>query len=144
MSVLVDETVAQWLAKILAENLREANTPASGSPLTIDAFCKIEGMSRATYYKLKRLGLGPELTEIIIPAEPGVNHGRGLNFVRISAEAHRAWRQKIAKARASKASELEAARAHAQRVAAAKLAAASPARVSRRRRPVRRRRPRRE
>jgi hypothetical protein len=119
--------------------------PTATEPaLSIDAFCKIEGMSRGTFYKLRRIGMAPQLTEIVIPAEPGVNHGRGLHFIRISADAHRAWRQKIAKARASKASELEAARAHAQRVAAAKLAAASPAHVSRRPRPVRRRRLRRE
>jgi hypothetical protein len=134
-----------WLAKFLAEIGGDATAPATAAasatepPLTIDDFCKIEGMSRATYYKLKRLGLGPELTEIVLPAEPGVNHGRGLNFIRISAEAHRAWRKKIAKVRASKASELEAARAREQRLAAAKLAVASPAHVSRRTRPVQRR-----
>jgi hypothetical protein len=60
--------------------------------------------------------MAPQLTEIVIPAEPGVNHGRGLHFVRISADAHRAWREKIAQVRASEAAELEAARARAQRV----------------------------
>jgi hypothetical protein len=144
MSLSIDENaIAHLVAKILAENLRGADVPATEPPLTIDAFCKIEGMSRATYYKLKRLGLGPELTEIVIPAESGVNHGRGLHFIRISADAHRAWREKIAQVRASEAAELEAARAREQRVEAARRAVASPAHISKRERPERRRRRRR-
>src|SRR5262249_10575686 len=71
-----------WLAKFLAESGADATAPAPAAasaaatepPLTIDDFCKIEGMSRATYYKLRRIGLGPQLTEIVIPAEPGINH----------------------------------------------------------------------
>jgi hypothetical protein len=108
-----------------------ASAAAATEPaLTIDDFCKIEGMGRATFYKLKRLGLTPEVTEIVLPAEPGVNRGRGLNFNRISAEAHRAWRKRIAELRATKDAELAAARAHAQRLQAAQLAAQSPLHVS--------------
>jgi hypothetical protein len=160
MSALVDENaLAQRVLTILAESLlgagvrRPAEPATNYSPeaasraaaaepaLSISAFCQAEGMSRSTYYKLRRRGLGPEVTEVVLPAAPGE---KGLMLVRISADAHRQWREKIAQMRASEAAELEAARAHAQRVAAAKLAAASPAHVSRRPRPVRRRRPRRE
>ena len=145
MSLSIDENaIAHLVAKILAENLRGADVPATEPPMSIAAFCKSEGMSRAFFYALKRKGMAPQLTEIIVPGEPGINRGRGLRLVRISAESVRAWRDRIAQARASEAAELEIARAREQRVAAAKLAAASPAHVSRRPRPVRRRRPRRE
>jgi hypothetical protein len=105
---------------------------------TIDHFCKIERMSRATYYKLQRAKLGPRVTEVVLPPEPGIKHGKGLHFIRISAQAHREWRAMIAQVRASEASGLEAARAHAQRVAAAKKSVASPKHISKRARPAQR------
>jgi hypothetical protein len=162
MSVLVDENaLAQRVLVILAESLlasvrhppepaTEDSPEAIGSvaaaepPKSITAFCKSKGMSRAFFYALKRKGLAPKLDEITAPGEPGVNRGRGLKLVRITAESERAWDKQMEQLRASEAAELEAARARDQRVAAAKLAAASPAHVSRRRRPVRRRRPRRD
>jgi hypothetical protein len=142
MSLSIDENaIAHLVAKILAENLRGADVPATGPPMSIAAFCKSEGMSRAFFYALKRKGMAPQLTEIIVPGEPGINRGRGLRLVRISAESVRAWRERIAQARASEAVELEIARAREQRVAAAKLAAASPSHISKNRaRPVQRRR----
>jgi hypothetical protein len=134
MSLSIDETaIAQLVAKILAEKLRGADMPATQPPMTIDGFCKAEGISRATFYALQRRGMGPQLTEIIAPGEPGINRGRGLRLVRIAAESARAWREKIAQARASEAAELEIARAREQRVAAAKLAAQSPNHVSKNR-----------
>jgi hypothetical protein len=139
----VDPTSAALHHQVVAAMAVAAGAAAVEPPLTIDAFCKIEGMSRATYYKLRRLGLGPELTEIVVSAEEGVNHGKGVNFIRISAAAHRAWHEKITKIRASEASKLEAARAHEQRVEAGKRAAKSVKHVSRRARPKPRRRPRR-
>jgi hypothetical protein len=143
MSVLVDEAaLAQRVAKILAETLRGADTTVATAvdyPLTIDGFCKVEGMSRATFYKLKQLGLAPELTEFTIAPAPGVNHGRGMRFIRISSEAHQAWRKKMARLQQSKAAALENARRRVQAATAAKLAVASPAHVSRRPRPVQRR-----
>jgi hypothetical protein len=129
----IDENaIAHLVAKILAENLRGADVPATEPPMSISAFCKSEGMSRAFFYALKRKGMAPQLTEIIVPGEPGINRGRGLRLVRISAESVRAWRERIAQARASEAAELEAARARDQRVVAGKLAAQSPLHVSRR------------
>jgi hypothetical protein len=142
MSPSIDENaIAHLVAKILTENLRGADVTATEPPMSIAGFCKSEGMSRAFFYALKRKGLAPELTEIIVPGEPGINRGRGLKLVRISAESRRAWRERIAQTRASEAAELEIARAREQRVAAAKLAAASPSHISKNHaRPVQRRR----
>jgi hypothetical protein len=130
--------IAHLVAEILANALRGADLPATAPAMSIAAFCKSEGISRAFFYALKRKGMAPHVTEIIVPGEPGINRGRGLRLVRISAESRRAWRERIAQARASEAAELEIARAREQRVAAAKLAAASPSHISRAR-PVQRR-----
>jgi hypothetical protein len=136
-----ENALAHLVAKILGKDLRGADVPATEPPMSIAAFCKSEGMSRAFFYALKRKGMAPQLTEIIVPGEPGVNRGWGLRLLRISAESRRAWRERIAQARASEAAELEIARARDQRVAAAKLAAASPNHISKNRaRPVQRRR----
>jgi hypothetical protein len=86
--------------------------------------------------------MAPELTEIALPAAPGSNRS-GINFVRISAAAHAAWRKKIAEVRSNKASKLETARRQAQAVPAAKLSVTSPNHVSHHPRPAQRRRPRR-
>jgi hypothetical protein len=134
-----ENAIAQLVAKLLAENLRGADVLATEPPMSIAAFCKSENISRAFFYALKRKGMAPRLTEIIVPGEPGINRGRGLKLVRISAESVRAWRERIAQTRASEAAELEIARAREQRVAAAKLAAASPTHISNRARPVPRR-----
>ena len=78
MSLSIDENaIAHLVAKILAENLRGADVPATEPPMSIAAFCKSEGMSRAFFYALKRKGMAPQLTEIIVPGEPGINRGRG-------------------------------------------------------------------
>jgi hypothetical protein len=139
--VIDENAIAQLVAKILIENWRAADVPATEPPVSIAGFCKSEGMSRAFFYALKRKGLAPQLTEIIVPGEPGINRGRGLKLLRISAESRREWREKIAQARASETAKLEIARAREQRVAAAKLAAASPSHVSKTRaRPGQRRR----
>jgi hypothetical protein len=141
MSPSIDENfIAHLVAKILAKNLCGADGPATEAPMSIAAFCDSEGMSRAFFYALKRRGMAPQLTEIVMPGEPGINRGRGLRLVRISAESRRAWRERIAQARASEAAELEVARAREQRVAAGKLAAASPTHISKRARHVQRRR----
>jgi hypothetical protein len=99
--------------------------------LTIGEFCAIENFSKGTYYKMKRSGLGPEETVIPIP---------GMNVIRISADARRAWHAKLAAANSNKAMELERARKQAQRVAAGKLAAKSAKHVSQTNYPRRRRR----
>jgi hypothetical protein len=137
MSASIDENA---IAHIVAKILGGADVPATEPPMSIAAFCKSEGISRASYYTLKHKGMAPRLTEIIVPGEPGINRGRGLRLVRISPQSHRAWREMIAQVRASEAAELEIARAREQRVTAGKLAAASPTHISKNRgRPVQRR-----
>jgi hypothetical protein len=140
MSPLIDENAIAHLAQILAKELRGADVSATEPPMSIAAFCESEGMSRSFFYTLKRKGMAPDITEIVVPGERGINRGRGLRLVRISEQSRRAWRERIARARASEAAELEIARAHEQRVAAAKLAAASPNHTENRARPVQRRR----
>jgi hypothetical protein len=144
MSQSIDaNAIVQLMAKIVEEKLRGADAPAPEPPMSIAGFCKSQGMSRAFFYALKRKGMAPQLTEIIVPGQPGVNRGRGLRLLRISAESVRAWRERIAQVRASEAVEQEIAHAREQRVAAAKLAAISPNHVSKNRaRPVRGRLPR--
>jgi hypothetical protein len=140
-----DETAAAqrlaktWLEKFLAEI--GAAPIAAAPPKSITDFCKSRGMSRAFFYALKRRKLAPKLDEIILPGEPGVNRGRGLRLVRISAESERAWDKQMEQLRATKAAELEVERARAQQVVAGKLAAESAAHVSKR--TVKRRRSRR-
>jgi hypothetical protein len=143
MSVPVDEiALAQRVLTILVESLLGATAhvrrppepatalPEAQPPKSITAFCKSKSISRAFFYALKRKGLAPKLDEIIAPREAGVNRGRGLKLVRITAESERAWDKQMEQMRGSKAAELEVERAREQRVAAAKLAAASPNHIS--------------
>ena len=51
---------------------------------TIPQFCEAENLSASSYFKLKRLGLGPD--EMRFP---------GTEIVRITPEAHRAWRERM-------------------------------------------------
>ena len=87
--------------------------------LTIEEFCHVEHISKGTYYKLKRKGLGPEETCI-------------LNLIRISPEARADWHAKLAERRQSAAAALESERKRVQTAQAGKLAAASPLHVSKR------------
>jgi hypothetical protein len=139
LKLLDTNALAQRIAEILALRLREADPPAE-PPLSIDQFCRSRSISRGSYYALRRRGMGPQLTEIIVPGEPEINRGRGLRLVRISAESARTWDKQMQQMRTGEASELEAARAREQRVTAAKLAAQSPNHDSKNRaRPVQRR-----
>jgi hypothetical protein len=89
--------------------------------LTIRQFCILENMAVATYYKMRRLGHGPD--EMRIP---------GTAIVRITQQARRDWHARMGELGRSREAELEAARRHAQTVAAGKAAAASLRHVSRR------------
>jgi hypothetical protein len=52
MTLSLDENaIVQLVAKILAENLRGADVPATEPPMSIAAFCKSEGMSRAFFLR---------------------------------------------------------------------------------------------
>jgi hypothetical protein len=89
--------------------------------LTIDEFCAAEGFSVATYYKLRKRGLGPVV--FVIP---------GTNLLRIAPEEVIAWRARMNALAQSAAARLEAERRREQAVAAGRLAAQSPLHVSRR------------
>ena len=93
--------------------------------MTIADFCYRENLSRSLYYKLKRVGLGPEETRI-------------LNLVRISPEARAKWHAILAERRQSAAAALESERKRVQTAQAGRLAAQSPKHVSRRAAPPRR------
>jgi len=61
---------------------------------TIRGFCKVHGLSVASYYALKKLGLGPREM-----------HLAG-NLIRISAEAAAAWRKERENPKADEAKQL--------------------------------------
>jgi hypothetical protein len=85
--------------------------------LTVGQFCAAEGICPATFYKLRRQGLGPVETRI-------------LGAVRISPQARRDWHAALAARAQGDAARLEAARKHAQASAAGKAAAKSPLHVN--------------
>jgi len=87
--------------------------------LTIPEFCFVENISKATFYKLRKLGLAPALTRI-------------LDAIRITAQARRDWHAKLHLMQVADAAALLAARKQQQTVQAGKLAAASPLHVSNR------------
>jgi hypothetical protein len=89
--------------------------------LTRKQFCKAEGISLSTYATLKRLGHGPDETNI-----------PGMTLVRISAENHRQWRLNNEKWSKSKEGKLEVQRRINNARNAGKKAAESADHVSKR------------
>jgi hypothetical protein len=89
--------------------------------LTTAEFCAAERVSVSTYYKLRRLGVGP--CEERVP---------GTAIIRITPEARRAWHAQLAEMRQSGEAELEERRRRAHAAHAGKMAAASPLHVSKR------------
>jgi hypothetical protein len=79
---------------------------------SIPQFCILEGISPATYHKMRRLGYGPR--ELRVP---------GTNVVRITAAARRDWHARLEELPESEETKAER-RARASR--AGKLAAESP------------------
>jgi hypothetical protein len=92
-----------------------------GRSLSIGQFCQAEGFSLSTYFKLRQRGLGPEETRPL-----------GCKIIRISPEAHAAWRERMSSRHRAQQRELE--RRRAQAAEAGRAAARSPRHVSRRRR----------
>ena len=88
---------------------------------TFAEFARAEGFSLSTFYKLKKLGLGPD-----------VLHVPGTRIERITPEARQAWRERMAELAKSETAQLQAERRRAQAAEAGKLAAQSPNHVSRR------------
>ena len=83
---------------------------------TIRGFCKVHGLSVASYYALKKVGLGPREM-----------HLAG-NLIRISAEAASAWRKERENPKADEAKQLALLAEHRQERSrkAAKKAIESP------------------
>jgi hypothetical protein len=89
--------------------------------LTIREFCEAENISTASYFKMRRLGVGPR--EERVP---------NTTIIRISPEARRAWHARLAEMHQSRDADLQARRRSAQATRAGKMAAASPLHVSKR------------
>ena len=89
---------------------------------TIDDFRRVEVLSKASFYKLKKLGLAPHTYRV-----------PNTKIVRV-IESHASWRERIAALSASKAGELETARRRELAKIAGERGAASPAHHSRRKR----------
>jgi hypothetical protein len=98
---------------------------------TIDEFCRAENFSKSFYYELKKRNLAPD--ELRPP---------GTKVIRITPEAHAAWRGRMAELSRTEAAELEATRRRELAVIAGKLAAKSERHVSKKKKetPPRRRR----
>jgi hypothetical protein len=76
---------------------------------SIDGFCEVEDISKSSYNQLQKLGLGPR--EMRIP---------GTRIIRITAEARREWKARMAELSETEQVQLEAERMreHARRAAA--------------------------
>jgi hypothetical protein len=83
-------------------------------------FARAEGFSLSTFFKLKKLGLGPDVFRV-----------PGTRIERITPGARKAWRERMDALAQTEAAQLEAERRRAQAAEAGKLAARSPNHVSR-------------
>ena len=92
-------------------------------PYTISQFCAVEHLSLATYFKIRKIGQGPEETRI-----------PGTRVVRITVKARREWHVLLEKLRTSETGRREAERRTEMARAAGRAAASSPLHVSKRRR----------
>jgi hypothetical protein len=90
--------------------------------LTIDGFCQLESISRASFFSLQRRGLAPET--YCVPQT---------RIVRISAKARHEWRERMAELSKQEAGRLEEQRRRDQAIRAGKLAVESDRHVSKRR-----------
>jgi hypothetical protein len=101
--------------------MSEENAFEDERSFTINQFCALENISRATFFKLGRRRLGPELLRV-----------PGTNVVRITGDARRRWHQRLADLSQQEAATLE----HHRRVAlasrAGRAAAMSPRHISKR------------
>jgi hypothetical protein len=95
--------------------------PPVGRSQTISEFCAAENIGNATYYKMKKAGIGPEETRI-----------PGTKVVRISPQARAEWHARMR----HRSRERDAYIEHLRRQAteAARRSVASPHHVSRRKR----------
>jgi hypothetical protein len=87
---------------------------------TIGEWCARKNFSRSFYNKLQRMGLGPHVTEIIVPGDPGIC------IKRITVESAREWDARMAAYQHSVAGKLEAERRRKLLSKAGKASAESP------------------
>jgi hypothetical protein len=99
---------------------------------TIRQFCEVKNISLASYFKMRRLGYGPDETRV-----------PGTAIVRISPQAECDWDQRMEELRKGQAAALEEERRRAQAQQAGRIAARSPLHMSNRRKAIQRQGPRR-
>jgi hypothetical protein len=97
------------------------HVPISERSLTLGEFCEVENISRSFLNKLRKLNLGPHITEIV---------GPGLSLFRVTPEARREWHQRMKKYRESKQAQIAAERRHQQQIAAGQKSINSPHHIS--------------
>jgi hypothetical protein len=95
--------------------------PADEKSFTIDEFCLLEKISRATFFKLARNRQGPEVLRIA-----------GTVLVRITASARLRWHERMAALAEEEAAQVERRRRADQASRAGKAATSSPRHVSKR------------
>jgi len=88
--------------------------------LLLPELCAVDRISLTTYFKMKKLGIGPRETHF-------------LDAIRVTPEDRRAWHRKLQKQHEKKSSQLAQERRNAMRRIAGRMAAASPRHVSKRR-----------
>jgi hypothetical protein len=116
---LIAPEVRELIQSMLVEVLASQAPPKEERNLTIEEFCRAEHISKATYFKLQKLGQGPD--ELRVP---------GCAFKRITPQARREWHERMEKQRQEQAQEAEIERRKAHARYAGKLAARSPLHVS--------------
>lgn len=96
-------------------------TNDSDASLTIDEFCRLEHLSRFSFFRLRQRGLAPKV--LCIP---------GTRILRITPEARHRWHAEMATLAEQDAAQLEQERRREQASRAGRIAARSPRHVCRR------------
>jgi len=105
------------------------HVPINERSQSIDEFCIVEGFSRSTFNKLRRLNLAPEITEIVGPS---------LSLQRITPESRREWHVRMKAYRESKEAQIAAERRHQHLLAAGQKSTQSANHISKRQKRKRR------
>lgn len=121
MTRTIDPEMRELIKSVMVEAL-DAHTLQEQRSLSISEFCVAEGMSRTTYFKLQRLGKGPQELRV-----------EGTNFTRITPESRRKWRADREGESKSEESRKEAERRKAHAKILGKRAAKSELHISNRR-----------
>jgi hypothetical protein len=102
--------------------MTDTNDDAEDKSFSIPEFCSAEDISHASYFKMRRAGLGP--TEIRIP---------GGRIIRITATARREWHRRMEQLAQGEAAQQEQRRRIDQTTRAGQAAAKSEKHISHRR-----------